>query len=437
MSTKKPSTAKKAPATKKAAAKKTSAAKKAAPATPKASSEMSSAENTTAPKSIEESAVTPPAKANAVSPAVKEAKSPVVKGESAPVIKEHNAPVVRESIAPVVKEETKAPMLKEKAASPAIKEKSEVMLQENMNNTAKTSDASSTTPKAAANPLIKHNVFQSLGSNPYMPHVATVKEVINETSNIMTFRVVIDDEEAMKNFTFLAGQVGQLSLFGAGEATFVINSPPSNKEYLQFSVMRTGEVTNALHRLSPGDKIGVRGPLGNYFPRQEWQGKDIFFVGGGIGMAPIRTILLDVLEHKDEYGKISLLYGARTPKDMAFSYEVEAWQNNPDLDCHLTIDSPCEGWECLVGLIPDILTRLAPDPQKTIVVLCGPPIMIKFTIEALEKMNFPDENIITTLEKRMKCGIGICGRCNLGSEYVCVSGPVYSWAQLKKLPPEL
>ncbi len=404
---------------------------------------------------ITENVPTPPAKAGAVSPAVKEAQAPVVKTEQALTLKEEHAPMMKEAKSPVIKEEyapalketqslavketqspvvkeTHTPMVKEAAASPVIKEKTEVVLKEK-------SPAPAIKEKAKVTAVKRELDYTpaNLGSNPYLPHVCTVKEVIRETHNIMTFRVVIDDEEVMKNFSHQAGQVGQLSLFGAGESTFVINSPPSNKEYLQFSVMRTGEVTEALHRLSPGDKVGVRAPLGNAFPREQWKGKDIFFVGGGIGMAPIRTIMLDVLEHKEDYGKISLLYGARSPKDMAFSYELEGWQKHPDLHCHLTIDSPCEGWECLVGLIPNILTEIAPDPKKTVVVLCGPPIMIKFTVQALEKMNFPDESIITTLEKRMKCGIGICGRCNLGSEYVCVSGPVYSWAQLKQLPPEL
>ena len=154
-------------------------------------------------------------------------------------------------------------------------------------------------------------------------------------------------------------------------------------------------------------------------------------------MAPIRTIMLHVLEHKADYGKVSLLYGARSPRDMAFSYELEGWLANPDLDCTLCIDNPYEGWPHKVGLIPNVLTELNPSPDNCVAVLCGPPIMIKFTLQALEKLGFQPENIVTTLEKRMKCGIGICGRCNIGSHYVCVDGPVFTMAQLKGLPPEL
>ena len=273
--------------------------------------------------------------------------------------------------------------------------------------------------------------------NPYAPMPATVLEVIQETGNIRTLRVVLDDAEAMKNFRYEPGQVGQLSVFGAGESTFVINSPPSCKDYLQFSVMQAGEVTAAIHRLNPGDKVGVRAPLGNYFPYEQWKGKNVFFVGGGIGMAPIRTIMLHLLENKKDYGKISLLYGARSPRDMAYSYELQGWLDNPDLNCTLCIDNPFEGWQHKVGLIPNVLTELQPSPDNTVAVLCGPPIMIKFTLQALEKLGFAPENIVTTLEKRMKCGIGICGRCNIGSHYVCVDGPVFTMAQLKELPPEL
>ena len=209
------------------------------------------------------------------------------------------------------------------------------------------------------------------------------------------------------------------------------------KDYLQFSVMQAGEVTSAIHRLSVGDKVGVRAPLGNFFPYEDWKGKNIFFVGGGIGMAPIRTIMLHVLERKKDYGKVSLLYGAKSPRDMAFSYEVQGWLDNPDLDCHLCIDNPAEGWQHRVGLIPNVLTEIGPKPDNCVAVLCGPPIMIKFTLQALEKLGFQPENIVTTLEKRMKCGIGICGRCNIGSHYVCIDGPVFTLKQLNGLPPEL
>ena len=273
--------------------------------------------------------------------------------------------------------------------------------------------------------------------NPFLPEVATIVETVQETPNIKTFRVRLDDEERMKAFRFEPGQVGQLSVFGVGESTFVINSSPTRMDYLQFSVMRAGEVTAALHKLNAGDKVGVRAPLGNWFPYNDWKGKDLFFIGGGIGMAPIRTIMMYMLDNRGDYGKISLLYGARSPQDLSFREDMPDWLERKDLDTTLTIDNPADGWEHRVGLIPHVLTDLGPKPDNCVAVLCGPPIMIKFTLEALKKLGFPDEQIYTTLEKRMKCGIGICGRCNIGGKLVCVDGPVFSYAELRDLPPEL
>ncbi len=273
--------------------------------------------------------------------------------------------------------------------------------------------------------------------NLYLPEMATIQEVIEETHNIMTFRVTMNNPEAMKKFSFEPGHVGQLSTFGTGESTFVINSPPTRMDYLQFSVMRTGEVTSKLHTLTTGDQVGVRAPLGNYFPYESMKGKDIVFIGGGIGMAPLRTLLLFMLDNRSDYGKITLLYGARSPLDMAFSYELQEWLDRDDLDTHLTIDAEYEGWQHEVGLIPNVLLDIAPSAKNAMAVTCGPPIMIKFTLQALEKLGFKDEQIVTTLEKRMKCGVGICGRCNIGTSYVCMDGPVFTAAQLKELPNEL
>lgn len=276
-----------------------------------------------------------------------------------------------------------------------------------------------------------------MSANPYLPDMATVVEVIEETSNIKTFRMVLNDEQRMKEFSFEPGQVGQLSVFGAGESTFVINSSPTRMDYLQFNVMRVSEVTNRLHQLRPGDQIGVRAPLGNAFPVKELEGKNIIFIGGGIGMAPLRTLFVYMLDNRKKYKDITLLYGARTPDDLSYRAELPEWTGRKDVNVVLTVDNPAEGWEHKVGLIPNVLLEMKPSPKNTVAVTCGPPIMIKFTLQALKKLGFEDENIITTLEKRMKCGVGICGRCNIGTKYVCIDGPVFTYAQLKELPSEL
>ncbi len=432
-------------------------AKTAAAAAPKGKKpgKAAAAKGKAAAKKTAASPEKKPAEAPAVkvqaAPAVKEpAEAPAVKEEAkAPAVKEQAAPAVKEQAeAPAVKEEPKAPAVKGQAA-PAVKEPAEA-------------PAAKEEPKAAAEPektapakdgaiaakiLLKPNKDGSkitavaprpeIKGNPYKPMVCTVLEVIRETANIKTFRVGIDDPEVAKNFHFEPGQVGQLSVFGTGESTFVINTPPSVKDYLQFSVMMAGEVTTAIHNLSKGDKVGVRAPLGRPFPYDLWKGKDLFFIGGGIGMAPIRTIMMHCLEHKQDYGTISLLYGARSPQDLTYQYELDSWMANPDLNCTLTIDREAEGWPHKVGMIPNVLREIAPKADNCVAVLCGPPIMIKFTLMALDELGFSHENVYTTLEKRMKCGIGICGRCGIGGKYVCLDGPVFSQKELDELPPEL
>ncbi len=418
-------------------------------------------------------AAAPVVREEAGAPAVKEeAPAPQVRKEAeAPAVKEEApAPQVRkEAEAPAVKEEAPAPQVREEAEAPAVKETeaatetapaeqeakepapegadAPVAAQNNAPAQEPQSDIKEAkaavkpkialTPKSDGSKLTPVVARPITAGNPYRPMEATVLEVIQETPNIKTIRVTLDDPELARNFTYEPGQVGQLSVFGAGESTFVINSPPSMKDYLQFSVMLTGEVTQAIHNLCKGDKVGVRAPLGRPFPYELWKGKNIFFIGGGIGMAPIRTIMLHVLEHKEDYGTISLLYGGRSPQDMAYSYELQNWIERPDLDCTLTIDREAEGWPHKVGLIPNVLRELNPSPDNCIAVLCGPPIMIKFTLQALDELKFPHENVYTTLEKRMKCGIGICGRCGIGGKYVCLDGPVFSQKELDELPPEL
>ncbi|MGD9504298.1 MAG: FAD/NAD(P)-binding protein [Syntrophobacteraceae bacterium] len=273
-------------------------------------------------------------------------------------------------------------------------------------------------------------------SDPYTPELATVKEVYQETHNIRSLRIVLNDEEKMKNFSYVAGQVGQLSVFGVGESTFVISSPPTRKEFLQFSVMRVGEVTQRIHQLQPGDQIGVRAPLGNGFPIESLKGKDILFVGGGIGMAPLRTLLLYMIDNRADFGNITTIYGARTPNDLCYRYEFDEWRNGK-VDLVLTVDAEFPGWKERVGFVPTVLKEEAPSPNNCVAIVCGPPIMIKFVLFGLKELGFEDEQIISTLERRMKCGVGICGRCNIGSSYVCLDGPVFTMKQLGGMAPEM
>lgn len=273
-------------------------------------------------------------------------------------------------------------------------------------------------------------------NNPYVPQLATVEKIIEETWDTKTFRAVFQDEEYRDKFTYEPGQFQIVSAFGIGEATFCLTSSPTRKGYVEFSVKKVGAVTQALHALSEGTTVGIRAPLGNWFPYEQMKGKDLWFIGGGIGMAPLRSLLNFCLDNRQDYGKVNIVYGARSTGDLSFKYEFDEWAKSPNTELFLTIDKEEEGWDKHVGFVPSYVTELKPDPKNAVAIVCGPPIMIKFTLPGLKDLGFADEQIYTTLEMKMKCGIGKCGRCNIGHIYVCAEGPVFSNAQLSQLPPE-
>lgn len=273
-------------------------------------------------------------------------------------------------------------------------------------------------------------------NNPYVPKLATVEKIIEETWDTKTFRAVFQDEEYRDKFTYEPGQFQIVSAFGIGEATFCLTSSPTRKGYVEFSVKKVGAVTQALHALSEGTTVGIRAPLGNWFPYEQMKGKDLWFIGGGIGMAPLRSLLNFCLDNRQDYGKVNIVYGARSTGDLSFKYEFDEWAKSPNTELFLTIDKEEEGWDKHVGFVPSYVTELKPSPENAVAIVCGPPIMIKFTLPGLKDLGFADEQIYTTLEMKMKCGIGKCGRCNIGHIYVCAEGPVFSNAQLSQLPPE-
>ncbi len=273
--------------------------------------------------------------------------------------------------------------------------------------------------------------------NPYKPHVATVEDTWNETYGdrcIKTFKVVFDDEKVRESWEHLPGQCAMIGLPGVGESMISISCSPTEGKFLRFSVMRMGKVTQALHQLEPGDKMNVRGPYGNSFPVDEWKGKKIITIGGGIGQAPLRPIIEYVKANRSDYEDLTVIYGSRTSSDLCFQGELEELNSCDDVSCHLSIDVEEENWSHFVGFVPSLLMDVNPSPENTIAITCGPPIMIKFVLENLKKLNFEDDQIYTTLENRMKCGIGKCGRCNAGNLYVCKDGPVFSYATLKQVP---
>jgi len=270
--------------------------------------------------------------------------------------------------------------------------------------------------------------------NPYIPKLAriiSIKEEVGGLRPIKTFRTKFINEN---DFSFRCGQCAMLSVFGKGESMISISSSPLVKDHLQFSILKMGRVTSALHEMYEGDIIGIRGPYGNGFPLEDWKGKNLIFIGGGIGLAPIWSVLSTSLGQKEGYGDLQLIYGARTSKDIVFREGLEELRKK--MTVHLSVDEEESEWEEFVGFVPLNVLDKKPSPKNSITITCGPPIMIKFVIQNLKALGFEDEQIYTTVENKMKCGIGKCGRCNIGLHYICKDGPVYSWAELKKLPQE-
>ena len=274
-----------------------------------------------------------------------------------------------------------------------------------------------------------------MNREPLIPMIAVVTDIRVDTPDVKTFRVT--GLNGKKPFLHIPGQCAMLSMPGVGEALFSITSSPTDQEYLEFSIKKCGCVTDWLHAMEPGQQITLRGPYGNDFPVDTaFRGKDLVFIAGGIGLAPLRSVIRYVRANRDQYGQVDIVYGARSQEDLVDYPEiVEQWCQEEDLGIHLTIDREQPGWDGHVGFVPGYVRELGFDTGKTAVV-CGPPVMIQFTLEALEAMGFQKTQVYTTLELRMKCGIGKCGRCNIGDRYVCKDGPVFRCDQLDRLPDE-
>lgn len=268
-----------------------------------------------------------------------------------------------------------------------------------------------------------------------IPSIGVVTDIRIDTPDVKTFRVVTPDGK--KAFEHKPGQCAMLSMPGVGEAMFSITSSPTNTEYMEFSIKKCGCLTEWLHAMEVGQEITIRGPYGNGFPVDtEFVGKDLLFIAGGIGLAPLRSVINYCRAYRDRYGKIDIVYGSRSKNDLVDYHEIiDEWMNTDNVDVHLTIDREQEGWDGHVGFVPNYVKELNFSTDKT-VVMCGPPIMIKFTLAGLKELGFVDTQIFTTMEMRMKCGVGKCGRCNIGSKYVCKDGPVFSFDQLGELPDE-
>jgi len=270
--------------------------------------------------------------------------------------------------------------------------------------------------------------------NPMLPYLGKLTEVKDMATEIKLLRVEMQNGGSEAFCDFKPGQFAFLSAFGIGEAPFGIANAVCRGPVLDFAVQRLGSVTTELHELAEGDVVGVRGPMGNWFPMEQFVGKDLIVLGGGIGGAPLRPVIQHVLANRDDYGHLTILWAARRPSLLIFTDEYEEWRAAPDTELHLTVDEPDSRWDHNTGLITDLLERLAPSPANALTITCGPPIMIHFANKMLvEKFGFNPAQNYVTLEARMHCGIGKCGRCNLGEKLVCVDGPVFTMAEVGAL----
>jgi len=274
----------------------------------------------------------------------------------------------------------------------------------------------------------------------YIPMLTNIKSITseNKVNDIKTFEFVFQNDDDLKNFNYVPGQFAELSIIGKGECPIGIASSPTEEGSVKFTIKKMGTVTSQFHKSEVGDVVGIRGPLGNGWPVEDMKGKDIVVIGGGFAFSTLRSLTEYILhkDNRDKYGKLTVIYGNRDSGETLYKFDLEKWEKRDDIELVLTIDREEEGWTKKVGFVAPVVKEVSPSSKNAIAVVCGPPIMIKTTIAVLEELEFGDEQILNSLEMRMKCGVGKCGRCNIGNKYVCLDGPVFSLAELKKLPNE-
>ncbi len=264
------------------------------------------------------------------------------------------------------------------------------------------------------------------------PEVVNIDEIKDEAPEVKTFYMSFLDKEVEKEFKLKSGQFIMCTVFGAGE--FAVSLPPSpENDRFHITVRAVGKVTNALHALKPGDTLGVRGPFGNGFPFEDIKGKNIIYVAGGIGLIPLRSSIIHALQHRDEFGRIILLYGSRSAKDLLYQEDIKEWKKTDGFETFITIDRNEPGWDGEVGYVNTLIEKANVPVDNTVAFVCGPPIMFNSVIDDFLKRGMSEDNIISTLERQMKCGIGKCQHCAIGRTLVCTDGPVYTYRQIKTL----
>jgi len=286
--------------------------------------------------------------------------------------------------------------------------------------------------------MVTEQIKKEKDKSLYTPDIATIIEITQPTPTEKQFVLKFDDPKKQKEFSFLPGQFLEVTVFGVGEAPFSIPSSPNNKENFELCVRKMGSVSGAMHDMKSGSKVGIRGPFGKgYFPFEKMRGKNVVIIAGGLGMAPVRSLLKVILEDRSSYKGLSLIYGCVEPQSILYIDEIKELRKKGDMDVKLTVDRPDNDWNESVGVCTNLIPGLKYEPDDTFIVVCGPPIMYKFVISELEQKNYKPENIFLDMERRMECGVGKCNHCHIGDKLCCVDGPIFSLWEVKNLKEAL
>lgn len=274
---------------------------------------------------------------------------------------------------------------------------------------------------------------QMMAANPYRPWPARITSITDLTPTEKLFEFRIIDDRVREAFVHEPGQFAEVSIFGVGEVPISITSSPTKRGFIELCVRRTGSFTERLHNLQCGDIVGLRGPFGRGFPIEEMKGHDILLVAGGLGIAPLRSLINNIHDERSEFGKVTIVYGSKTPQEVMFRDQFEMWKHRTDFDLHLTVDHPDEGWDGEVGVVTKVFDHLDINPGNTFGATCGPPVMYRFVIEEMRKKGIGYDHIYVSFERHMKCGMGKCGHCQIGHQYVCIDGPVFNYWEAKNI----
>ena len=278
-----------------------------------------------------------------------------------------------------------------------------------------------------------HDGAAMMRANPYRPWLARITSITELTPNEKLFELRLIDDRIRAAFVHAPGQFVEVSIFGIGEVPISITSSPTKQGFIELCVRRTGSFTKALHEMQCGDIVGLRGPFGRGFPYEEMKGHDILLVAGGLGIAPLRSLINNIHDERSEFGKVTIVYGSRSPQEVMFRNQFEMWKHRRDFDLYLTVDNPDDSWDGEVGVVTKPFGLLEVDSDNTFGAVCGPPVMYRFVVDEMRKKGIPYDRIYMSFERHMKCGMGKCGHCQIGHQYVCLDGPVFNYWEAENI----